>query len=153
MPAPKKCRNAALIPPSSGGTMCPPLCHSVVILSQCEGTLKSCAVLKSWSALPSRCSDGIVIDWGTSRSIPVGRRSHGVLQKLMKNWSDGERAATAAAMSAPPQMPQMPLIGACCSIQRSTCRTLSLTAAARPASSSADSLPPAASCAFNPHPK
>eukprot|EP00964_Phaeocystis_antarctica_P102251 scaffold67627_cov82-Phaeocystis_antarctica.AAC.5 len=38
----------------------------------------------------------------------------------MKNRSDGERAATAAAMSAPSEMPQMPLIGECCSIQRST---------------------------------
>eukprot|EP00964_Phaeocystis_antarctica_P037399 scaffold21356_cov83-Phaeocystis_antarctica.AAC.1 len=56
----------------------------------------------------------------------------------MKNWRDGERAATAAAMVAPAETPQMPLIGECCSIQRSTCRTLSLTAAARPASSSAD---------------
>eukprot|EP00964_Phaeocystis_antarctica_P037471 scaffold21388_cov71-Phaeocystis_antarctica.AAC.2 len=71
----------------------------------------------------------------------------------MNSWRDGERAAAAAAMRAPPQMPQIPLIGACCSIQRSTCRTLSLTAAARPSSSSADILSPAASCAFNPHPK
>eukprot|EP00964_Phaeocystis_antarctica_P138222 scaffold102890_cov72-Phaeocystis_antarctica.AAC.1 len=57
----------------------------------------------------------------------------------MKNLRDGERAATAAAMVPPAEMPQMPLIGECCSIQRSTCRTLSLTAAARPASSSAES--------------
>eukprot|EP00964_Phaeocystis_antarctica_P009219 scaffold5002_cov64-Phaeocystis_antarctica.AAC.2 len=80
----------------------------------------------------------------------------------MKNWRDGERAATAAAMVAPAEMPQMPLTG-CCSIQRSTCRTLSLTAAARPASSSADnSRPPNATAKFgssfaspatNPHPK
>eukprot|EP00964_Phaeocystis_antarctica_P042501 scaffold24364_cov70-Phaeocystis_antarctica.AAC.6 len=57
----------------------------------------------------------------------------------MKNWRDGERAATTAAMSAPSEMPQMPIIGACCSIQRSTCRTLSSTAAARLASFSANS--------------
>eukprot|EP00964_Phaeocystis_antarctica_P130434 scaffold94293_cov69-Phaeocystis_antarctica.AAC.3 len=68
----------------------------------------------------------------------VGRSSHGRPQKLMKNWRDGERAATAAAMVAPVETPQMPQIGECCSIQRSTCRTLSITAAARPASSSAD---------------
>eukprot|EP00964_Phaeocystis_antarctica_P124195 scaffold87881_cov65-Phaeocystis_antarctica.AAC.1 len=58
----------------------------------------------------------------------------------MNNWSDGERAATAAAMSAPSEMPQMPLIGACCSIQRSTCRTLSQAAAARPASEACEQL-------------
>eukprot|EP00964_Phaeocystis_antarctica_P068127 scaffold41262_cov98-Phaeocystis_antarctica.AAC.1 len=55
----------------------------------------------------------------------------------MKNWRDGERAATAAAMSPPSDMPQIPLIGACCSIQRSTCRTLSQAASARFASISA----------------
>eukprot|EP00964_Phaeocystis_antarctica_P076584 scaffold47360_cov68-Phaeocystis_antarctica.AAC.3 len=91
----------------------------------------------------------------------LGRSSHGRLQMLMKNWRDGERAATAAAMVAPAETPQMPLIGECCSIQRSTCRTLSLTAAARPASSSADSSCPLtaaarfgsslASPATNPH--
>eukprot|EP00964_Phaeocystis_antarctica_P119347 scaffold83097_cov69-Phaeocystis_antarctica.AAC.1 len=141
-PAAKKRRSAAAIAPSSSGTTCPPLCHSVVMFSQRDGTLQSCAALSSSSALPSRCNEGTVINWGSSRSMLVGRRSHGVLQKLMKNWSDGERAATAAAMSAPSEMPQMPLIGACCSIQRSTCRTLSRTAAARPASSTvADSQP------------
>eukprot|EP00964_Phaeocystis_antarctica_P076249 scaffold47137_cov64-Phaeocystis_antarctica.AAC.4 len=136
-PAPKKRRSAAAIAPSSSGTTCPPLCHSVVIFSQRDGTLLSCAALSSSSALPSTCSEGTITSWGTSRSMLVGRRSHGVLQKLMRNWSDGERAATAAAMSAPSEMPQMPLIGACCSIQRSTCRTLSQAAAARPASSAA----------------
>eukprot|EP00964_Phaeocystis_antarctica_P072284 scaffold44181_cov62-Phaeocystis_antarctica.AAC.1 len=57
----------------------------------------------------------------------------------MKNWRDGERAATTAAMSAPSETPQMPLTGACRSIQRSTCRTLSSTAVARLASFSANS--------------
>eukprot|EP00964_Phaeocystis_antarctica_P027925 scaffold15744_cov69-Phaeocystis_antarctica.AAC.2 len=134
-PPKKKRRSAAAIAPSISGTACPPSCHSVVIFSQRDGTLLSCAALSSSSALPSTCKEGTVINWGTSRSMLVGRRSHGVLQKLMNNWSDGERAATAAAMSAPSEMPQMPLIGACCSIQRSTCRTLSQTAAARLASS------------------
>eukprot|EP00964_Phaeocystis_antarctica_P093139 scaffold60035_cov71-Phaeocystis_antarctica.AAC.2 len=74
--------------------------------------------------------------------MPVGRRFHDMLQKLINISMDGERAATAAAMSAPSEMPQMPLIGECCSIQRSTCRTLSLTAAARlPSSSAVNSSP------------
>eukprot|EP00964_Phaeocystis_antarctica_P036961 scaffold21105_cov82-Phaeocystis_antarctica.AAC.2 len=137
MLTPKKRLSTVAIAPSSSGTTCPPLCHSVVMLSQRDGTLQSCAVLRIGSALPSRCSDGVVIVWGTSRSMPVGRCSHGMLQKLINILRDGERAATAAAMSAPSEMPQMPLIGACCSIQRSTCRTLWLTAAARLASSSA----------------
>eukprot|EP00964_Phaeocystis_antarctica_P008011 scaffold4305_cov74-Phaeocystis_antarctica.AAC.5 len=136
-PTPKKRRSAAATAPSSSGTACPPLCHSVVMFSQRDGTLHSCAGLTSLSALPSTCNDGTVIDWGTSRSMLVGRRSHGMLQKLMKNWRDGERAATAAAMNPPSEMPQMPLTGACWSIQRSTCRTLSQIAAARLASSSA----------------
>eukprot|EP00964_Phaeocystis_antarctica_P007666 scaffold4143_cov72-Phaeocystis_antarctica.AAC.4 len=79
----------------------------------------------------------------------------------MKNWRDGERAATAAAMSPPSEMPQMPLIGeGCFSIQHSTCRTLSLNAAVRPASFSADNPGPLnasarspASAAASPHPK
>ena len=110
----KRCCNS----PSSSGTAGPPLCHSVVVFSQRDGTLRSCAGLNSSSTLPSTCNDGTVIDWGTSRSMVVGRSSHCLLQKLMKNWRDGERAATAAAMSAPSKMPQMPLIGAYWSIQR-----------------------------------
>eukprot|EP00964_Phaeocystis_antarctica_P020585 scaffold11383_cov70-Phaeocystis_antarctica.AAC.2 len=160
---PKKRRSAAATAPSSSGTTCPPLCQSIVIFSQREGTLKSCAALNSSSALPSTCNDGTVIDWGTSRSMLVGRRSHGMLQKLMKNWRDGERAATAAAMSPPSEMPQMPLIGeGCFSIQHSTCRTLLLNAAVRPASSSADNPGPlnasarssaSPASAASPHPK
>ena len=107
------------------------------MLSQRVGTLQSCAVLRIGSALPSRCNDGVVIGWGTSKSKSLGSRSHGMLQKLMNILRDGERAATAVAISAPSEMPQIPLIGECCLIQRSTCRTLSLTAAARLASSSA----------------
>eukprot|EP00964_Phaeocystis_antarctica_P032332 scaffold18303_cov78-Phaeocystis_antarctica.AAC.2 len=162
-PTPKKRRSTAAAALSSSGTTCPPSCHSVVMFSQREGTLHSCAGLRSVSALPSTCNDGVAIDLGTSRPIILGRSSHGRLQKLMKNWRDGERAATAAAMVAPLEMPQMPLIGECCSIQRSTCCTLSLTAAARPASSSAESSRPLnaavrfgspfASAATNPHPK
>eukprot|EP00964_Phaeocystis_antarctica_P005290 scaffold2893_cov83-Phaeocystis_antarctica.AAC.1 len=163
---PKKRRSAAATAPSSSGTTCPPLCHSIVMFSQREGTLKSCAAFNSSSALPSTCNDGTVINSGRSKSMLVGRRSHGMLHKLMKNRRDGERAATAAAMSPPSEMPQMPLIGECCfSIQHSTCRTLSLTAAARPASSSADNprprnaaarssaSPASAGAATNPHPK
>eukprot|EP00964_Phaeocystis_antarctica_P024863 scaffold13930_cov65-Phaeocystis_antarctica.AAC.10 len=146
VPAPRSRRSAGAVAPSSSGTTCPPLCHSIVMFSQRDGTLKSCAALSSSSALPSTCNEGTVINWGTSRSMLVGRRSHGVLQKLMKNWSDSERAATAAAMSAPSEMPQMPLIGACCSIQRSTCRTLSQTAAARPDSSTAADSQPNEAC-------
>eukprot|EP00964_Phaeocystis_antarctica_P093140 scaffold60035_cov71-Phaeocystis_antarctica.AAC.3 len=59
---PKKRRSAAAIAPSSSGTPCPPLCHSVVMFSQREGTLQSCAVLRIVSALPSRCSDRVAID-------------------------------------------------------------------------------------------
>eukprot|EP00964_Phaeocystis_antarctica_P029509 scaffold16628_cov78-Phaeocystis_antarctica.AAC.5 len=57
-PAPKKRRSAAAIALSSSGITCPPLCHSIVMLSQREGTLKSCAALNSSSALPSTCNDG-----------------------------------------------------------------------------------------------
>eukprot|EP00964_Phaeocystis_antarctica_P076583 scaffold47360_cov68-Phaeocystis_antarctica.AAC.2 len=61
-PALKKRRSAALIPPSSSGTACPPSCHSVVMFSQREGTLHSCAGLIIVSALPSTCNDGVAID-------------------------------------------------------------------------------------------
>eukprot|EP00964_Phaeocystis_antarctica_P149702 scaffold116915_cov75-Phaeocystis_antarctica.AAC.2 len=61
-PVLKKRLSAAEIALSSSGTTCPPSCHSVVMFSQCEGTLLSCAVLKIGSALPSTCNDGVAID-------------------------------------------------------------------------------------------
>eukprot|EP00964_Phaeocystis_antarctica_P054383 scaffold31954_cov66-Phaeocystis_antarctica.AAC.6 len=68
-PSPKKRRNAATIAPSSSGTTCPPLCHSIVMFSQRDGTLKSCAALSSSSALPSRCNEGTMINWEVDEEL------------------------------------------------------------------------------------